>query len=77
VISVLTENIITRFEVPDSIVCDNTKYLSSAKLTEFALQYGIKFKFAANYYPQGNGLAESMNKNMINIIEKTIAQHIH
>ena len=28
-----------------------------------------------NYYPQGNGLAESMNKNLIRIIKRTIDQN--
>ena len=76
-ISFVTDNIITKFGVPESIVYDNTMYFSSSKLTEFALQYGIKFKYSANYYPQGNGLAKSMNKNLLNIIKKTVAQHQH
>ena len=29
-------------------------------------------KHSANYYPQGNGLAESTNKNLICIIKKTL-----
>ena len=42
---------------------------------DFTLNFGIKFKYSANYYPQGNGLAESTNKNLINIIKKIVAQH--
>ena len=30
---------------------------------EFAIKRGNKLKYASNYYPQGNGLAESTNKN--------------
>ena len=44
----------------------------SIKLSEFALKYGIKLKHLANYYPQGNGLDESTNKNLVNIIKKTV-----
>jgi len=29
-------------------------------------------KYSANYYPQGNGLAKSTNKNLIRIIKRTI-----
>ena len=76
-ISFLTDNIITRVGVLDSIVCDNAKKKLFAKLTEYALQFGIKFKCSVNYYLQGNGLAESTNKNLINIIKMTIAQHPH
>ena len=48
----LTENIISRFGIPDFIVFDNAKYFSPIKLTGFALEYGIKLKHSANYYPQ-------------------------
>ena len=51
VITFLTENIISRFGIPDFIVFDNAKYFSSIKLTEFSLEYGIKLKHSANYYP--------------------------
>jgi hypothetical protein len=36
------------------------------------LKKGIKIKYSANYYPQGNGLVESTNKNLLKIIKKTI-----
>ena len=75
VIAFLTENIISRFGIPDFIAFDNAKYFSLIKLTKFALEYGIKLKHSTNYYPQGNGLAESTNKNLINIIKKTIDQN--
>ena len=42
---------------------------------EFALKRGFKLKYSANYYPQGNGLAESTNKNLIKIIKITIDQN--
>jgi hypothetical protein len=44
-------------------------------LTKYALQKGIKIKHSANYYPQGNGLAESTNKNILKIIKKTISDN--
>ena len=75
VITFLTENIISRFGILDFIVFYNAKYFSSIKLTEFALEYGIKLKHSANYYPQGNGLAKSTNKNLVNIIKKTVDQN--
>ena len=68
----LTENIISRFGILDSIVFDNEKYFSSIKLTELTFEYGIKLKHSMNYYPQGNGLAESTNQNLVNIIKKTM-----
>jgi hypothetical protein len=32
-------------------------------------------KYSANYYPQGNGLAESTNKNLIKIIKRTVVEN--
>ena len=65
----------TRFGVPISLVFDNAKYFSSIKLTAFAHDKGIKLHYSANYYPQGNGLAESSNKNLIRILKKTVIEN--
>ena len=62
VLHFLETNIITRFGVSESLVFDNASYLSSGELTEFALEKGIRIRYLANHYPQGNGLAESTNK---------------
>lgn len=43
-------------------------------MIEFALKRGFKLKYLANYYPQGNGLAESTNKNLIRIIKCIVDQ---
>jgi hypothetical protein len=69
VINFLEQHIITRFGVPTTLVFDNATYFSSLKLTEFSLEKGIILKYAANYYPQGNGLVESTNKNLICILK--------
>ena len=75
VISFLQDHIMTRFGVPVSLVFDNAKYFSSIKLTAFAHDKGIKLHYSANYYPQGNGLAESSNKNLIRILKKTVIEN--
>jgi len=75
VINFLQDHIMTRFGVPSSLVFDNAKYFSSIKITVFAHEKGIKLHYSANYYPQGNGLAESSNKNLIRILKKTIIEN--
>ena len=45
VISFLDSFIITRFGVPESLIFDNATYFSSVKLTEYALEKGIKLKY--------------------------------
>jgi len=72
VINFLKHNIISRFGIPNSFVFYNEMYFSSFRLYDFALENGIISKHLANYYPHGNGLAESTNKNLICIIKKIV-----
>jgi transposase InsO family protein len=75
VISFLNLNIITCFGIPDCLVFDNASYFSSLEMRKFALEKGIKMKYYASYYPQGNGLAESTNKNLIKIIKRIMVEN--
>eukprot|EP00253_Pinus_taeda_P026907 PITA_26907 len=69
IIDFIDQFIITRFGLPSTLMFDNASYFSGNAMTEFALKRGFKLKYSTNYYPQGNGLAESMNKNLIRIIK--------
>jgi transposase InsO family protein len=75
VMKFLEENIITRFSVPSEITTDNAKDFSSIALNEFCFKYGIILSHSSNYYPQGNGLSESSNKNVMNIVKKIIGEN--
>ena len=57
------------------MVFDNTTYFSSTLLMEFTLDKGIIIKYSANYYPQGNGVAKSTNKNLVRILNKSITDN--
>ena len=65
VIQFLQCNIVTRIGVPKCLVFDNAKYFSSLKIVDFALKYNINLKYLANYYLQGNVVAESTNNNLL------------
>ena len=75
VMDFLQDHIMTKFGVPISLVFDNATYFSSIRLTAFANERGIKLHYSANYYPQGNGLEESTNKNLIRILKKTVIEN--
>eukprot|EP00253_Pinus_taeda_P018977 PITA_18977 len=75
IIEFIDQFIITRFGVPNALVFDNASYFSGNAMFDFAIKRGFKLKDSANYYPQGNGLAESTNKNLIKIIKRTIEQN--
>ena len=75
VIDFLQDHIMTRFGVPISLVFDNATYFYSISLTTFFHERGIKLHYSANYYPQGNGLVESTNKNLIRILKKIMIEN--
>lgn len=75
VIYFLVDKIITSFGVPAKITTDNAKAFSSAKNYAFCFEYGIVLSHSSNYYPQGNGLAESSNKNLMTILKRTVGEN--
>jgi transposase InsO family protein len=75
VMKFLEEKIITRFSVPTKITTDNAKDFISMVLNEFCFKYGIVLSHSSNYYPQGNGLAESNNKNIMNIVKNIVGEN--
>ena len=75
VMNFLEDQIITRFGIPSKITTDNAKDFSSHALVEFCFKYGIVLSHSSNYYPQGNGLAESSNKNLMNILKKVVGEN--
>jgi hypothetical protein len=75
VIQFIEQQLITRFGVPSVLVFDNAAYISSTLLMEFSLDKGIIIKYSANYYPWGNGVAESTNKNLVRILKKTVTDN--
>jgi hypothetical protein len=68
----LKENILSRFGVPEKFITDNGSIFVGSKFTNFCGEYGIIMGQSSNYYPQGNGMAKSTNKTLIQIIKKTI-----
>eukprot|EP00253_Pinus_taeda_P027520 PITA_27520 len=75
IIEFIDQFIITRFGVPNALFFYNASYFSGNAMFDFTIKKGFKLKYSANYYPQGNGLAESTNKNLNKIIKQTIEQN--
>jgi transposase InsO family protein len=75
IIKFLENNILSRFDCPRKIITDNATAFRSNKLIDFFNQYHIGFGHSIAYYPQGNGLAESSNKTLVNIIKKTLQEN--
>jgi hypothetical protein len=72
VISFLETNIFSKFNIPLEIITYNGPTFIYANLTQFLAKLGVKHFTSSAYYPQGNGQAESTNKNMVIIIKRLI-----
>lgn len=75
IVNFLEDGIVTRFGVPAKITTNNTKAFSSISLSSFCCKYGIILSHSSNYYPRGNSLAEWSDKNLMNIIKKTVGEN--
>jgi hypothetical protein len=68
------DNIFLRFGVPDKFITENGLIFIGSKFMEFCGQYGIIMGQSSNYYPQGNGFAESMNKTLVRYLRKLLME---
>lgn len=72
VIQLIETNILSRFGCSQKIITDNAVAFKSKNMVEFCEKYHIMLGNSTTYYPQGNGLDESCNKSLINIIKKVL-----
>eukprot|EP00253_Pinus_taeda_P006696 PITA_06696 len=75
IIQFLESNILSRFGYPEKIITDNAAAFKSKKIISFCHKFHITLGHSTTYYPQGNGLAESSNKSLINIIKKLLEEN--
>ena len=75
VMDFLEDKMITRFGVPAKITTDKAKAFSSTKISSFCFEHGIILSHSSNHYPEGNGQAESSNKNLMIIIKKIVGKN--
>jgi len=72
IISFLENNILSRFGYPNKLTTDNAAAFKSTRMVDFCYKYNISLGHSTAYHPQGNGLAESSNKSLVNIIKKLL-----
>jgi len=75
IIQFLETNILSRFGYPEKIITDNAIAFKSKRMISFCNKYYITLGHSTAYDPQGNGLAESSNKSLINIIKKVLEEN--
>jgi len=72
IIQFLETNILSHFGCPNKIIKNNATTFKSKMMTQFCDKYNINLGHSIAYYPQGNGLVESSNESLINIIKKML-----
>lgn len=72
IISFLEANILSRFGCPSKLITDNAAAFKSKRMIEFCYKYNISLGHSTAYHPQGNGLAKSSNKSLVNIIKQLL-----
>ena len=71
----ITEHIIHRFGIPQTLTMDQSSSFISNEVRVFAESYNIKILNSSPYYAQVNGQAESSNNILIKLIKKKIEEN--
>jgi transposase InsO family protein len=75
VIEFITEHIIHRFGIPQTLTTNQGSSFISKEVHDFAESYKIKILNSSPYYAQANGQAESSKKLLIKLIKKKIEEN--
>ncbi|KAM1830351.1 hypothetical protein ACFX14_023056 [Malus domestica] len=68
----LLKHIFTRFGTPRAIISDGGKHFCNRHFNALLAKYGITHKVATPYHPQTSGQVEISNREIKNILEKTV-----
>ena len=68
----LWKNIVTRFEIPHTLISDNGLQFDSKSFRRYCCELGITNKYSTPAYPQGNGQAEAVNKVIMSGLKKRL-----
>ena len=72
IISFLENNILSHFGCPSKLITNNAAVFKSKRMVDFFYKYNVSLGHSTAYHLQGNGLAESSNKSLVNIIKKLL-----
>jgi hypothetical protein len=75
VINFIKEQVIHRFEIPQTIMTDGGSVFISEEFRKFATDIGIKLIRSSSYYAQANGQVEASNQSLIKLIKRKIDEH--
>jgi transposase InsO family protein len=77
VVEFIEHNILSHFGTPAKILIDNGSYFMFDVMLHLGVTYNIQLFLSSTYYPQGNGLVESTNKILIQMLKRMIKDNTH
>ena len=72
VVGFIQRNILSRFRAPRIIISDEGSHFESKLFAKLLSRYGVRHVMGLAYHPQSNGKTEISNREINNILEKTI-----
>ena len=72
VIRFLQKHIFTRYGTPRCLISDGGAHFVNRSMQKLLTKYNVRHRVATAYHPQSNGLAEISNREIKNILEKTV-----
>ena len=72
IVDFVKSNIFYRFGVPRAMISDQGTHFCNKQMEALLQKYGVIHKISTPYHPQTNGQAEVSNKEIKQILEKTI-----
>ena len=71
-VRIIQINILSRFGAPRTIISDKGSHFANKVFAKLMSRYGIKHLMGLAYHPQSNGQAETSNREIKKILEKTV-----
>ena len=72
VLKFIQKNIFSRFGFPRAIISDGGTHFTNHQFRTLLRKYGVTHKIATPYHPQTSGQVEVSNREIKNILQKTI-----
>jgi hypothetical protein len=73
VLKFLREHIFSRFGMPKAVISDNGKHFCNRPFEVLVKKYGVVHRLSTSYHPQTCGQVELANREIKQILEKTIS----
>ena len=72
IVGFIQRNILNKYGAPRIIISDEGSHFANKLFAKLLSRYGVKYVMGLAYHPWSNGQAEISNKEIKNILEKTV-----